>query len=91
VTAGLATLCHDDIRAHLQGTARLREGLHLADQRNAGFSDAFGEAGRVTEGQHDGRGVPLQGEVEHFGPAGEAPGDESAADPRLVGEVELAL
>ena len=89
--AGLIALSDDDVRAGVQGLARVVEVLHLGGVRNAGGADAVGERPHVTERQHDGGRLPRQGLIEQLGLSGKAPGDEPAPDLGPIGSVEFAL
>src|ERR1700740_2830096 len=88
---GLAALGHQDSRTGIQSLARLVERLHLCDEWDAGGVDAVGERLQITERQHDRRPLPLQSVIPQVGLAGQTPGDETASNPRPLGQAEFAL
>jgi hypothetical protein len=57
----LRALGDNDIRTGLRCLARLRHGLHLADQPRPGISYRGGKGTRIAKRKHDGSGSVCQG------------------------------
>ena len=69
----------------------IADALHLADQKRAGALDAVRMRRRIAEGQHDGRGLALQREIEKTRLPRHAPCNKADADARFARGIELLL
>ena len=91
MAARLGALRDEDVRPGVGGVVRLREGLHLADQRRPRHADGARERTRIAERQHHRDRPAGERGVEQVGFLRKAPGDEPAADPRVAGSREFPL
>ncbi len=91
MAAGLAALGDHDIGPAGQRGAGMGEGLDLADQLGAGRLDGAREGGGIAEREHHRRRRAIQHTRQQLGLAGQGPGDEAAADPRVAGSGEFPI
>ena len=79
--ASLRALSDYDVRTGLYRFARLRQGLHLADEPRASIAYGWGERPWIAERKHDRGGPVSKSALQDLGPLRETPGNEAAADP----------
>jgi hypothetical protein len=91
VPARFGALRDDHVGAFFEHPARLRQALHLADDRYAGRLDACNVGRGVAEGEHQRRRPVAEREIEHFRLLRQRPGDEAAADALVSRRGEFAL
>jgi hypothetical protein len=65
VTACLGALGHDDVRPGLERAHRVGQRGHLNEQWNPCCSHGVGEGRRISEGQHDRRGLLADDPLQH--------------------------
>src|SRR5258708_4314770 len=79
---GFGPLSDDDIRPDIDRAERVIQGMHLANQRYAGFLDASGIRTWIREGQHHRARMPLEHHIEQSRILRNSPGDEPSSDIR---------
>src|SRR5262245_26930011 len=82
--ASLGALGDNHVRTGLHCLARLRQGLHLADEPRASVAYGWGEGPWITKRKHDGGRPVSESALQDLRPLSEAPGDEAAADPGVA-------